>query len=235
MAELSVIITAFNVEKYIKETLESVISQSLKNIEIIVVDDCSTDKTYDIITSFADKDSRIRVIRHEKNSSVSLARKHGIEAATGKYMMFLDGDDMLAKRACETALLAIELHKVDVLQFDTMLFTDSKEKISPEFENSLTLYLKSPQKKIVAPSDCGLIDADEVPHPINFTVWNKIYRAEIVKKAGKNIPDEHLNLADDVLMSYLIQFFAHSFISIPKKLHCYRIGSGITTTKQLSD
>ena len=97
---VSVIIPVYNIEKHLEKCLDSVIGQTLKDIEIIVVNDGSTDNSLDIITQYARKDSRI-VIVDKPNEGLAYARKSGIEAAHGKYVQHLDGDDFLEPDACE--------------------------------------------------------------------------------------------------------------------------------------
>ena len=91
---VSVIIPVYNIEKHLEKCLDSVIGQTLKNIEIIVVDDGSTDNSPRIIDRYARTDSRIVAI-HKANEGLAYARKSGIEAAHGKYVQHLDGDDFL--------------------------------------------------------------------------------------------------------------------------------------------
>ena len=97
---VSVIVPAYNVENYIGKGIESVINQSFKNIELIVVDDGSTDKTYSIARQYSSKDNRIKVLR-QKNKGVSAARNRGIMEASGKYLIFLDSDDWLDENTVE--------------------------------------------------------------------------------------------------------------------------------------
>ena len=97
---VSVIIPVYNIEKHLEKCLDSVIGQTLKDIEIIVVNDGSTDNSLDIITQYARKDSRI-IIVDKPNEGLAYARKSGIEAAHGKYVQHLDGDDFLEPNACE--------------------------------------------------------------------------------------------------------------------------------------
>jgi Glycosyltransferases involved in cell wall biogenesis len=94
MSLISVITPAYNASAYIAETIESVKAQSFSNWEMIIVDDCSTDNTYDIAHSYAEIDTRIRVIKHIKNSGVAAARNTALEAAIGDYIAFLDSDDI---------------------------------------------------------------------------------------------------------------------------------------------
>lgn len=104
---VSIIIPAYNVEKYIEKCLKSILEQTYKNIEVIVVDDGSTDKTAQLIDSISKQDDRIQVI-HKENSGVSAARNSGIEISTGDYLVFVDGDDYLAEDYVEYMLSLVE-------------------------------------------------------------------------------------------------------------------------------
>lgn len=108
--KISIVITAYNVEKYIKEAVESCLNQSYKDLEIIIVEDCSTDSTKTIIKDLFLKDLRIRLIENEKNLGAGLSRRAGIQKSIGEYILLLDGDDwlnpgfieLLATKAIET-------------------------------------------------------------------------------------------------------------------------------------
>lgn len=97
---VSVIIPVYNVEKYISKGIESVIKQTYKNLEIIVIDDGSIDDTYNIIKKIANRDRRIKVFQ-KRNGGVSSARNLGLKVANGKYVIFLDSDDWLEENAIE--------------------------------------------------------------------------------------------------------------------------------------
>ena len=115
--KVSVIIPVYNAEKYLAGCLNSVINQTLAGIEIICVEDGSTDNSKKILAEYEKADSRIRVIWHSNNMGIVTTRKHGVLAAQGQYIMFLDSDDELFSHACETAYTAIEKNKTDVLEF----------------------------------------------------------------------------------------------------------------------
>lgn len=100
MANVSVIIAAYNVELYIDRCLDSVVQQTLKDIEIIVVNDGSTDKTLEKLLIYANKDNRIKIV-DKKNEGLIEARKSGLEVSSGEFLMFVDADDWLDIRACE--------------------------------------------------------------------------------------------------------------------------------------
>lgn len=234
MSKISIVIAAYNVEQYIAETLESVLAQTWRELEVLVIDDCSTDSTPAILRDFAERDARVRVIRQPENHGAMMARKRGVEEATGDYIMFLDGDDMYAPDACASALAAIEREGVDLLQFDTEILTDDDSEETEARGQGFLEYLKSSSERISTDSPCGLLD-DEVEHRVNFTVWNKIYRAELLKRVNAYVPDEYLNFAEDVLFSFLVQHSARSYAYLPKKLYIYRFGCGISTRTLITE
>ncbi|EDP7363455.1 glycosyltransferase family 2 protein, partial [Campylobacter jejuni] len=119
MPKISIILPTFNVEKYIAKALESCINQSFKDIEIIVVDDCGSDKSIDIAKEYAKKDERIKIIHNEENLGLLRARYEGVKAAGGGYIMFLDPDDYLELNACEECVRILNTEKEsDFIWFD---------------------------------------------------------------------------------------------------------------------
>lgn len=113
---VTVIIPVYNVEKYLERCLNSVINQTYKKLEIIIVDDGSTDKCSLICDKWAEKDGRIRVI-HKKNEGLGMARNEGIKRASGKYMCFVDSDDYIALNAIEKAYVQAEKETADIVLF----------------------------------------------------------------------------------------------------------------------
>lgn len=111
MKKVSIIIPAYNIELYIKECLESIINQTYKNLQIIVINDGSTDKTLDICSNI--RDSRIEII-NKKNGGVSSARNAGLKKVSGEYFLFVDGDDVLDTNAVEILVKMIETSKADI-------------------------------------------------------------------------------------------------------------------------
>ena len=101
MPLISVIIPVYNVEKYLRECLDSVINQTYKNLEIICVNDCSTDSSPEILEEYAKKDRRIIIKKNPKNIGLGLTRNEGIKIASGEYIHCLDSDDWLELYAYE--------------------------------------------------------------------------------------------------------------------------------------
>ena len=116
--KVSIIIPVYNVEKYISQCLDSAINQSLKDIEIIIVDDCGSDKSMDIAKEYAKNDSRIKIIKNSQNQGPFTSRNNAVLAANGEYLVFLDSDDFLDLRACEIAYNATKDGYYDIVRFN---------------------------------------------------------------------------------------------------------------------
>ena len=161
MADISIIVPAYNAEKYIKKCLDSLISQTKKELEFIIVNDGSTDKTEEIVKSY--KDKRIKYFKN-KNQGIGKTRNFGISKAKGKYIMFLDSDDSLEKTACETLFSKAEKDKLDIVicDFYKELEDGTIEEVkNPDFENS---------------------SLEENPEIIseNLCPWAKIYKRDLI-------------------------------------------------------
>ena len=100
--KISICIPVYNVEKYIGRCIESIWNQSFKDIEIVIVNDCSPDKSMDIVRHYAEADSRIKIIEHDVNHGLMMARRTGYMAAMGEFITFCDSDDTLADGALES-------------------------------------------------------------------------------------------------------------------------------------
>lgn len=164
MEELvSVIVPVYNVEKYVGECIESLIGQSYKNIEIILVDDGSTDSSGQLCDVYAGKDIRIKVI-HKENGGLSDARNAGIDSAGGVYFSFVDGDDFLAKDAILKMISGMKEKKCDISVCNMIRY----------FENGETepFYIPSNTLKVLNSTD----RFETLSQP---SVCNKIFKADL--------------------------------------------------------
>ncbi len=124
---VSVIIPVYNVEKYLKEAIESVINQTFKNIEIICVNDASPDNCAQILADYASKDARIKIITHNTNRGLSCARNSGLDIAKGEYIYFLDSDDYYDTTLIEKTLKLFS-DKIDIVTFNLKKFYELDER-----------------------------------------------------------------------------------------------------------
>jgi glycosyltransferase involved in cell wall biosynthesis len=120
---VSVIVPVYNVEQYLDECLYSIRQQTYENLEIIVVEDCSTDKSLEVLSKHLN-DQRIKLIRHEKNSGLSAARNTGIDAAKGDYIMFVDSDDLVHLSLIELCVKYAIVNDADLITYNFKAFED---------------------------------------------------------------------------------------------------------------
>lgn len=232
--KVSIVVPIYNAEKYLHQTLDSLAEQTLKDIEILCVNDCSTDSSGQIIAKFAADDPRFRQIDLPENCGAGLARKAGILASAGKYIMFLDGDDYLQHNACRAAYRKITEEDADMVQFETEILAASAS-VTTEEINNLRLLLK-PHNGTLRYTRAGeLIHNALAEHLFGYTLWNKIYDGDIVRKAVSFFADERFDIAEDLYLFYLIAMFSNSYSSTSDKLYFYRFGVGITGGKSINN
>lgn len=165
---ISIIVPIFNIEDYLSKCIESLLAQSYRNLEILLIDDGSTDNSGKIADKYAELDDRIRTF-HQSNGGLSSARNRGLDVMTGDYVMFVDGDDFVERDYCKTALdLAIE-HQVDIVAFGFNRYWSEKEKFVPR---------KTRKPRLMAKNDAikELILRRDAMY--NY-VWNKIFASNL--------------------------------------------------------
>lgn len=179
IGKVSVIIPVYNVEKYLAECVDSVIAQTYSNIEMILVNDASTDNSGKLADEYAARDSRITVIHKQKNEGLNMARATGFEASSGGHVLFVDSDDLIAKDCIEFALSATISRKTDFVKFNVETFSDSA---------SLPEGLRSTDKADVEITISGKEDllkarlSNQIVGLSKVTVWGGLYSREVVKK-----------------------------------------------------
>ena len=124
MPKISIIIPVYNADKYLEACLESIINQTMKDIEILCIDDGSTDNSPIILKKFANLDSRIKVLK-QNNLGAAVARNKGIKIASGEYLLFLDADDYFDLRLCDIAYSTIKSVDADVALFGAYKYDET--------------------------------------------------------------------------------------------------------------
>lgn len=163
--DISIIVPIYNAEKYLNKCIKSLINQSKKELEFILVNDGSTDSSEEIVKSY--KDKRIKYFKN-KNQGIGKTRNFGIEKATGKYIMFLDSDDYLGTNACKELFEKAEKESLDLVINNFYRIEEETEKqeevIIPKFENTC------------------LKDKPDLLLKVNLAPWNKLYKTDLLKK-----------------------------------------------------
>ena len=214
---VSIIVPVYNVEKYIKKCIDSIINQTYQNLEIILVDDGSPDKCGEICEEYSKKDNRIKVI-HKENGGVSDARNAGLEKATGEYIAFIDSDDYIDKNYISTLYNMCITNKAEIAQCSFKRVTDNQIANEKDVEN-----------KIVNMSGIEAIKNIFKENYIEYTVaWNKLYK----KSLFDNIKYPKGKLHEDEATTYKL-FYEAKIVSVTnEKLYYYYIRqNSITNTK----
>ena len=169
--KVSVIIPVYNAEKYLKETMESILGQTYKNLEIILVNDASRDNSYELCKKYTKTDDRIILINNEVNKGQSVSRNIALNHATGYYVCFVDSDDIIPKEAIEKFVHEIEIRDVDVLGFNAKVISEQKE------EN----YAKAVYDASVLTGEDYLVRMIQKDQMYDV-VWMYFYKKEIIDK-----------------------------------------------------
>lgn len=196
--KISIIVPIYNVENYLDKCIKSIINQSFKNLEIILVDDGSPDNCPAICDEWAKKDNRIKVI-HKENGGLSDARNAGLAVATGEYIAFVDSDDYIEADIYKKLLSVALNNKCDIVSC----------KLRMVYENDKNFVTKDDSEDIIIYSTEDAMSA-LIDDKIRQVVWNKLYKADIIK----NIPFEVGKYHEDVFWSYKAIGAAKKVVSI---------------------
>lgn len=215
--KVTIIIPAYNVEKYIEECLYSVCSQTYSNLQIIVVDDGSTDMTLGKIKRFSDDDKRIIVI-HKKNGGVSSARNIALQKADGEYIVFLDADDYLTPEAIEIMVKNIEKKGADWVSFQYANIDERGNDITGSSFISGDFYFASDDDRFL------FLINEVIPYNVGVEVF-KIFKKKIIDDNEIRF-DEQCRIGEDY--SFTIKYLIHAekVTAISDALYIHRIRNG---------
>lgn len=213
---ISVIVPIYNTAKYLAECVDSILNQDLREIEIILVDDGSTDDCPMICDHYAALDSRIMAI-HKPNGGLSSARNAGLDNAHGKYISFVDSDDRIENHMLSEMLNLAEAETADVIACSLTRFEGEKilGKISPPNKRHNVVY-SGDEFKIVVAALLGKFHFSKRWR--NRYVCNKLFRRDIIK----NTRFENIALCEDAVFLFESYRFVKKYIETPKALYFYR-------------
>lgn len=202
---ISVIVPIYNVEKYLARCVDSIVNQTYKNLEIILVDDGSPDRCPQMCDDYAKKDSRIKVV-HKNNGGLSDARNAGMVVATGEYISFIDSDDYVSDDFFECLLDVMNKENSDIAECSVVKFYEDNR--FDEFSDDLSVKTYDTQDAMSA-----LI----AENPFHQHVWNKLYKTELVK----DIPYAVGKLNEDEFWTYRVFGRANKVARINKTMYYY--------------
>ena len=206
MAKISVIIPVYNVEEYLRECLDSVINQTLSDLEIICINDGSEDSSLEILKEYEAKDKRIKVI-DKKNEGLSATRNLGIEIATGEYISFVDSDDYLDLNFYEKLYIAAKKHDADIACTNLYRFSNKKKYYLVKYH--FKRCTQSPRLKYILA---------QVPY--NNYVMNKIYERKKLQKS--NVRFEEGIYFEDIEFTHKVVCYLRALVTVPGTKYNYR-------------
>lgn len=209
MTDISIIVPVYNAEKYLKKCLDSLVNQTKKELEFILINDGSTDKSEEIIKTY--KDKRIKYFKN-KNQGIGKTRNLGIEKSSGKYLMFLDSDDYFSNDACEILYKEAEKEKADLIVFD--YYRVEKGNLN--------------EVKIESFNATNIKDDPNLLLKINLGPCNKIYKSDLIKNNDIKF-EENLKYEDTLFVVKAI-YNAKKIIKLNRFLHYYMIHEKSETT-----
>ena len=205
--KVSIIIPIYNVEQYIGRCLDSVFSQTHRDFEIVIVDDCSPDGSMDVVRTY-DQD-RITIVRHEENRGLSASRNTGVKHCVGDYLLFLDSDDYLAPHALERCVEIAVKHDSDVVSFNSC-HVDERGRVWDNIWKSRYNF-----------TDCFNIGIHQYPRLVwDVAAWNKLIRLDLYRDLGLAF-DEEQKWFEDHLFSLQLYSGTQKVSIVNEVLHYY--------------
>lgn len=221
---VTIVIPCYNAEKYIEKCLDSVINQTYKNLEIICVNDGSTDNTLKILENYAQKDNRI-VIVNQSNNGLSGARNSGMKKATGEYIIFVDGDDWIDLDTCEIALSKCIDKNVDLVIWNYVKEYGNSSVNKLIFQNKEIYFDCNECEKVLHRRIFGLY-GEELKNPENadslVTAWGKLYKSSLIIDNHIEFVDTKKIGTEDALFNAMVFCHLNSAAYIPNCFNHYR-------------
>lgn len=215
---VSIVMPIYNAESYLKDSIESLINQKYKNLEIICVDDGSTDNSLRILKNYKKNDDRIKILK-QKNQFAGVARNNGLNNANGKYIMFLDSDDIFEKNMIYNLVNKAEKYNTDIIFFGFYKFTETIKKRS-------VIGIPYKNKNVISPIDIKSVifqKAQGVP-------WNKFYNREFILNSG--IKFQNLKSNNDIFFSKITTILSNRILFEKKRYANYRVNNDNSTQGQ---
>lgn len=230
MLKVSIIVPVYNVAPYLRQCMDSAVNQTYRNIEIICVDDGSTDGSGEILDEYAAADNRVRVI-HRENQGISAARNVGFLLATGEYVMYLDSDDWIDIETCQKAISNILSEPVDLVMWPYI--REFPDHSSPKIIFQDQKFFDEAKCRKLQRHMIGLL-GNELAHPESAdalsTVWGKLYRREIIEQNHIRFAElSRIGTYEDGLFNFCYLAYAKSAVYIPDYMSHYRKNTGMTS------
>lgn len=229
---VSIIVPVYNAEKYLNQCIDSLINQTYRNIQIILVDDGSTDRSGKICKNYSLMDNRIKLV-NQNNAGLSSARNKGIEISSGSYVSFLDSDDWLELNAIEIALNELINFECDLILWQMIKEYESESiKVKGSFGKDI-LFTKDSMKDLYRRAFGPICSELSKPQLIDsfLSAWGKIYKSEIIKINNLKFVDTKIIGSEDILFNIQYLNYCKTAKYLNKHLIHYRKTESVSITK----
>ncbi|SHJ28703.1 glycosyltransferase family 2 protein [Pseudobutyrivibrio xylanivorans] len=233
--KISIIIPVYNVEKYLDQCLESVVNQTYKDLQIILVDDKSPDGSGALCDAWVDKDNRIEVVHKDVNEGLGFARNTGLNYVKGDYILFLDSDDFYDLDLCEKTMTAIKESDADICYFGHKKYVDGKT-----IDNDYVMNMKDKYegKEIIDEFLAQIIGqaVDESGLPkIDMSAWRVLYKKDIIFDNNVRFCSEREYLCEDLFFRIELCKFIKKVAVVKENLYNYRYNDDSLTSRYRED
>lgn len=225
--KVSVILPVYNAGSALSRALDSALGQTLHEIEVIAVDDCSTDGSFRILTERAASDPRLKILQQPVNSGTLSARNRGLRECRGEYVLFLDPDDFFDPETAAELSALVDRDKLDVIHFGTREFSCSPEGAM------------KPRYSWTPPEEKQITGKGQVLRHLLISggIWSlcfKMIRTEIIRRVLAEAEDFYCTMGEDLYFYLLIAWHAENLRVISRPYYNYNTGSGITAPQKVS-
>ena len=226
-SKVSIVVPVYNVEKYLDMCVDSLVNQTYGNLEIILVDDGSTDTSPQMCDKWAENDSRVKVL-HKQNEGAGIARSMGMKIAQGEYILFVDSDDYLDISTIEKCIDNAQKKNADIVVFGRKNVRDTKID---------EIFLYNEKKDYIGEKEIveflsGLFN---YKIGIGISVWGKLFKLDIIKKNGIDFVSERKFLSEDALFILSIFSYVKRLSVLPENLYYYCYNPVSLSRKYSSD
>jgi glycosyltransferase involved in cell wall biosynthesis len=224
--KISIIIPVYNAEHFLERCLDSVLLQTLTDIEVICIDDCSQDNSFNILQQYAQMDNRLKCFSNEINIGQGLTRNKGLDIASGEYIAFVDSDDWIEPDMYEVLYSKSEIHKFDLICCNLIY----------DLPDGTSEYPKMPSIEFI--SRDFLIEESIAPTIKYFSPnspCDKIYKREYIEKLDLRFQSERVFMYEDKFFNLEILVSNPSFCFVPKVFYHYVVRHGSTMTSYRKD
>lgn len=230
---ISIVVPAYNKEPYIKQCMDSLINQTLKDIEIIVVDDASTDNTLQILRDYEKKDSRVKIIAKALNGGLHMARKTAVKATSGDYVLFVDADDEIELKTCEVLYSYVSSHPADILHFGVSIHPEGKS--DEDFAYSYDQMYAQTNGDQSGDNIIKSSFSSDFPHWMPWNVITALFNGDLIRASFEKTVSTRLTKVEDAYEYFVTASSANTLKDLTAfRALKYHIGRGISGRSKIS-